>query len=107
MILSSSSSGLLSGVLASLLGKRYASLYGQALSYILGHCLLMSASSVNMLFGGRFLCGLCQGFCNCLTIVYILDLCEDIKVKSLQVCGFFAPINLAPFDRLRQFAGFC
>ena len=28
---------------------------------------------------------LCQGFCNCLTIVYVLDLCDSLKAKA--ICG--------------------
>ena len=38
-----------------------------------------------MLYGGRILCGLCQGFCNCLTIVYVLEFCQNVKEKA--ICG--------------------
>ena len=54
-------SGLMSSVLVSFLGKRFSSLFGQALSYIVGHCLIMTAWNVEMLLVGRFVCGLCQG----------------------------------------------
>ena len=77
--------GLMSSVLVSLLGKRFSSLFGQALSYIIGHCLIMSAWNVEMLLIGRFFCGLCQGFCNCLTIIYVLELCQSLKAKA--ICG--------------------
>ena len=51
----------MSSVLVSFLGKRFSSLFGQALSYIVGHCLIMTAWNVEMLLVGRFVCGLCQG----------------------------------------------
>ena len=77
--------GLMSSVMVSFLGKRFSSLFGQAFSYIIGHCLIMTAWNVEMLLVGRFVCGLCQGFCNCLTIVYVLELCDSLKAKA--ICG--------------------
>ena len=76
----------MSSILVSFVGKRFSSLFGQALSYVLGHCLIMTAQNVEMLLVGRFLCGLCQGFCNCLTIVYVLELCEK-SIKAKAICG--------------------
>ena len=52
---------------------------------LLGHVLIVLASNVEMLYGGRILCGLCQGFCNCLTIVYVLEFCHN--VKEMAICG--------------------
>lgn len=73
----------MSSLMVSLVGKRFSSLFGQACSYIVGHCLIMTAQNVDMLLAGRFVCGLCQGFCNCLTIVYVLDLCSSVKSKAI------------------------
>ena len=68
-----------------------------------------------MLYGGRILCGLCQGFCNCLTIVYVLEFCNNVKEKA--VCGVLLAL-VGNFGTLviylvgimlnwRQLAGFC
>ena len=96
----------MSGLMVSVMGKRFSSLFGQAFSFILGmfskmfkkwkkktmflflflgHVLIVLASNVEMLYGGRILCGLCQGFCNCLTIVYVLEFCHN--VKEMAICG--------------------
>lgn len=77
--------GLLSGLLMGFMGKRLTGLFGHALSYILGYSLIAFASSVECLYAGRFFCGICQGFCNCLTIVYTLELCHTTKQRA--VCG--------------------
>ena len=71
--------------MVSLMGNRLSSLLGQGLSYILGHLLITLAFNVEMLLAGRFICGLCQGFCNTLTIVYVLDLCDSLQSKA--ICG--------------------
>ena len=63
----------------------------------LGHVLIVLASNVEMLYGGRILCGLCQGFCNCLTIVYVLEFCHN--VKEMAICGVvLALIGKPPTD---------
>ena len=76
---------LLSGILISYFGKRFTSIFGQAFSFTLGHYLIFSAQNVQMLFLGRFICGICQGFCNCIATAYILDLCQNPKVISILI----------------------
>ena len=51
----------------------------------IGHSLILVASNVEMLYGGRIFSGVCQGFCNCLNYIYILDFCHNVKEKA--ICG--------------------
>ena len=50
-------------------------------STLASHLEILSSSSTSP-FIDLFLC---QGFCNCLTIVYVLDLCDSLKAKA--ICG--------------------
>ena len=79
--------GILNGILIGMIGKRWTAIFGQGLSHFLGHLLIMSASSVEYLYIGRFLCGICQGFCNCLTYLYVLSLCHGRAPKTKAIAG--------------------
>ena len=102
--------GLLSGYMMTYFGKRYTSIFGQAVSYILGYTLLSTASNVEMLLLGRFLCGICRGFCNCVTVVYILDLCPSKNmVYGALLClvgnaGTLVTYTIGVFVNWRQLA---
>ena len=44
------------------LGKKRTALLGQTLTFVVGHVLIMTAPSVEYLYVGRFICGICQVF---------------------------------------------
>jgi len=79
--------GLLCGLLTEVMGKKKTALLGQTLSYVTGHLLLMVAPSVGYLYAGRFICGICQGFCNCLTILYTLWICQGKSARTKSMAG--------------------
>ena len=104
--------GFLSAYMISAIGLKYTSLLGQAVSYILGYGLLVTASNIEMLLLARFLCGICQGFCNCVTVVYILELSPNKKVQkvsSVLLClvgnaGTLVTYTIGIFVNWRQLA---
>ena len=51
---------LLSSVFIDLMGKKWATVFGQAGSYFLGYSLITFAVNVQCIYAGRFLCGICQ-----------------------------------------------
>ena len=55
--------GLLCGLMTEGLGKKRTALLGQTLTFVVGHVLIMAAPSVEYLYVGRFICGICQVFC--------------------------------------------
>ena len=81
----------------------------------IGHSLILVASNVEMLYGGRIFSGVCQGFCNCLNYIYILDFCHNVKEKA--ICGVILALIgnsgtliiyiLGIFLNWRQLAGIC
>ena len=54
--------GLLCGLMTEGLGKKRTALLGQTLTFVVGHVLIMTAPSVEYLYVGRFICGICQVF---------------------------------------------
>ena len=52
--------GLLCGLMVENIGKKWTALLGQTLSFVVGHILLTVAPSVEYLYAGRFICGICQ-----------------------------------------------
>ncbi|XP_040571545.1 trehalose transporter 1-like protein [Lepeophtheirus salmonis] len=82
---------LLSGFIMNLMGRKLASLIFLGGSYMISRSLLIFAatlfesSETNMIFffiaSGRFIAGICQGFCNCLIILYAMEICRTQKQK--------------------------
>ena len=52
--------GLLCGMMVENIGKKWTALLGQTLSFVVGHILLTVAPTVEYLYAGRFICGICQ-----------------------------------------------
>jgi len=79
--------GLLCGLLTESIGKKWTALVGQTTTFCVGHILIMCAPSVHFIYAGRFICGICQGFCNCLTILYTLVICQGTSTKTKSMAG--------------------
>ena len=68
-----------------------------------------------MLYVGRIFSGICQGFCNSLNYIYVLDFCHNFKEKAicgviLTLIGNFGTLIvyiLGIFLNWRQLAGVC
>ena len=68
-----------------------------------------------MLYVGRIFSGICQGFCNSLNYIYVLDFCLNFKEKAicgviLTLIGNFGTLIvyiLGIFLNWRQLAGVC
>ena len=68
-----------------------------------------------MLYVGRIFSGICQGFCNSLNYIYVLDFCLNFKEKA--ICGVILALIgnsgtliiyiLGIFLNWRQLAGIC
>eukprot|EP00094_Tigriopus_californicus_P001567 TCALIF_01514-PA protein Name:"Similar to Tret1-2 Facilitated trehalose transporter Tret1-2 homolog (Drosophila simulans)" AED:0.07 eAED:0.07 QI:479/0.8/0.66/1/1/1/6/173/456 len=74
---------ILSGVLMRYLGRKWATLTLHCSSYVFGFGLIYLAPNANWIFLGRFVCGICQGSCNCIIIVYTLEMCINQKQRAL------------------------
>lgn len=60
---------LLSSLFIDVMGKKWAAIFGQAASYCIGYLLIAFAVNVEMLYAGRFMCGICQVSCNLKNII--------------------------------------
>lgn len=74
---------ILSGILMRYLGRKWATLILHCSTYISGFGLIYLAPNANWIFLGRFVCGICQGSCNCIIIVYTLEMCINQKQRAV------------------------
>ena len=51
---------ILCGFLIEAIGKKWSAVFGQSLTFCVGHLLITFAQSVEYLYVGRFICGICQ-----------------------------------------------
>lgn len=73
---------LSAGLAMNALGRRSTALLVHATSYLAGYGLIAFARSVSWLYAGRFLGGVCQGYCNTLIYVFTLELCRTEKGRK-------------------------
>eukprot|EP00095_Tigriopus_kingsejongensis_P010443 maker-scaffold294_size218657-snap-gene-1.27 protein:Tk10443 transcript:maker-scaffold294_size218657-snap-gene-1.27-mRNA-1 annotation:"sugar transporter 8" len=74
---------LASGLLMKILGRKLSTLLIHCSSYILGFGLIFWAEDVSWIYAGRLSCGVCQGVCNCIILVYTLELCLNQKQRAI------------------------
>ena len=51
--------------------------------FSLGHLLITFAQNVMMLYAGRVISGICQGFCNCLIFIHCINFCDTLKERTI------------------------